>query len=330
MIEIDGSCGEGGGQILRTAVSLSAITGEKVLIRNIRSSRPEKGLKPQHLKSIETAALLCNADTEGLYQGSDRICFSPSEIRGVNKNILIGTAGSISLLMQTIMPIAAFSPENTILRIKGGTDVAWSPSVDYVKHVTLKALSCMGYKASVKLEERGYYPLGGGIAEIKIEPAKLKGFDFTHKNERISGISHCSGLEGVARRQACSAMEFFRENDMEPGVDIQTEDYSSTGSGITLWSGMSGSVCIGKKGICAEKTGKRAAQMLYEELKSEASVDTHLADQLIPYMGLAGKGSFTVRELTSHCRTNIFITSRMLDVQFNISKEKELFCVSVE
>ncbi len=331
MIEIDGSYGEGGGQILRTAIALSAIIKEDVLIRNIRRNRPEEGLKPQHIRSIETAGMLCDADIEGLFPGSTEICFSPSEIEGICRNISIGTAGSIPLLMQAVMPIATFSRSKTKLKVKGGTDIAWSPSIDYLKEVTLKALYRMGYRANVRTIKRGYYPKGGGMAEIEIEPSKLKGCELKAAEKQIIGISHCSNLpEHVAKRQADSALEMLKKHGIEATMEIETNKLISTGSGITLWSDMLGAVSIGKRGLPAEKVGTRAAQILLDDLLSSASVDIHLADQLIPYMGLAGYGSFTARELTEHCLTNIHITEQLLDIRFHIERNNGLAEVSVE
>ncbi|WMW23858.1 RNA 3'-terminal phosphate cyclase [Methanolobus sediminis] len=337
MIEIDGSYGEGGGQILRTAIALSAIIGEDIHVTNIRRNRPKEGLKPQHLMSIETAGMLCDADIKGAFPGSTDIFFSPSEIKGVNDTISIGTAGSIPLLMQAIMPIAAFAKEKTKLRISGGTDVAWSPSIDYLKEVTLKALKMMGYQADITLIERGYYPKGGGIAEIEITPSVLKGFYRTSENKNenniIHGISHCSRLpDHVAKRQAESAIKIIGETGKEADIGITSDNFRSTGSGITLWSGLCGSVSIGKKGLPAEKVGEYAAKEMLDELLSGAEVDVHLADQLIPYLGLAGEGSFTVREVSKHCLTNIHITEKMLDVRFSINygKKKEPVEIAVE
>lgn len=323
MIEIDGSYGEGGGQILRTAVALSAITREDIHVTNIRRNRPKEGLKTQHLVSIGTAAMLCDADIKGVFPGSTDIYFSPSEIRGIYETISIGTAGSIPLLMQAIMPIASFAKEKTKLRISGGTDVMWSPSIDYLKEVTLKALKMMGYRADIALIERGYYPKGEGIAEIEIAPSKLRGFYTEPDNQiedKIHGISHCSKLpEHVAKRQAESVKKILGKIGKEAEINVVSDNFISKGSSITLWSGLAGSVSIGKRGLPAEKVGEYAAEEMLDELLSGAEVDVHLADQLIPYMGLAGEGSFTVREVSKHCLTNMHITEKMLDVRFSVN-----------
>lgn len=330
MIVIDGSYGEGGGQILRTAVSLSAVIGEKVAIKNIRKNRPNPGLKPQHLKSIETTALICEAEVEGLYPGSTEIVFSPLEIKGLDTIIDIGTAGSIPLLTQCIMPVAIASSASVRLSIRGGTDVAWSPSVDYLTNVTFKALSLMGYRARMETVARGYYPKGGGLVELTIEPVALTEYDFIREEEEISGISHASNLpEHVSRRQAASAENVLKEKGFDSDILVENDQYFSTGSGITLWSGFFGSVSLGKKGLPAEKVGYRAAEEIAAGLLSGAAVDSHLADQLIPFMGLAGGGSFTTNELTGHLRTNIWVTEQLLDVDFEVKEADGLVSVCV-
>ncbi|MDN5308619.1 MAG: 3-terminal phosphate cyclase [Methanolobus sp.] len=321
MIVIDGSYGEGGGQILRTAVSLSAVIKEEVTIRNIRKSRPQPGLKTQHLTSIKTAALMCDAQVEGLFPGSTEIRFSPVEIKGLNTEIDIGTAGSIPLLIQCIMPAAAHASGNVSLRIKGGTDVIWSPSTDYLENVTFKALSRMGYRAHLKTVFRGYYPRGGGLIELSIEPSRLTAYDYTREDRIVSGISHSSRLpEHVAQRQASSAQDILETEGYECKIGTEITQNVSTGSGINLCSGFKGAVSIGKKGLPAEKVGAMAAGEMLQDLRSDAAVDRHLADQLIPFMGLAGSGSLTTVGLTEHTSTNIWVTEQFLDVKFGMEK----------
>ncbi|MGP8337946.1 MAG: RNA 3'-terminal phosphate cyclase [Methanosarcinaceae archaeon] len=325
MIEIDGSYGEGGGQIVRTAVSLSAITGKEIKVYNIRKNRPESGLKPQHLKAIETAAMLCDADVTGLSIGSTGIKFSPLELKGGNYEIDIGTAGSISLLLQCIMPIAACAPDDTELAITGGTDVAWSPPIDYLKYITARALSKMGYDCEIELVARGYYPKGRGRVFVNLKPSRLKKFNFTAEKGKVYGISHCSNLpEHVASRQADSAASLIREAGFKCEINTECVTCRSTGSGISLWHGLAGGSALGKRGLPAREVGINAAGEILTELWSGASVDVHLADQLIPYMGLCngnfGSGSYIVRELSKHTLTNIRVTEQFLDVKFNVKK----------
>ena len=338
MITIDGSYGEGGGQIIRTAVALSAVTREDITIYNIRSARPRPGLKPQHLMAVKTAAKMTGAQVEGLKISSTELTFKPKDIIGGHYVVDIGTAGSITLLLQCLMPAAATSKEHITLDITGGTDVAWSPPVDYMSHVLLPVLTSMGLKCNIKVNQRGYYPKGGGQVRAEIAPSFIIGVELEQepgqeqeqkvepkkKHDTITGISHSSNLpEHVTRRQADSALAVL--GAVGYGASIDTENFRclSTGSGITLWCGHMGGSALGKRGLPAEKVGQAAADEIIAELGSVAAVDVHLADQLIPYMGLAGSGSFTVREVSEHTSTNIWVVEQFLDVKFGIKKQND-------
>ncbi|AKB53038.1 RNA 3'-terminal-phosphate cyclase [Methanosarcina sp. A14] len=330
MLEIEGSYGEGGGQLVRTAVALSAVTGKGIRITNIRKNRPSPGLKQQHLKALETAARICKAQISGLFPGSTEISFVPVEIKGGKYDIDIGTAGSITLLLQCIMPALPFAKEKIKLTIKGGTDVAWSPTTDYLQHITFRALEKLGYSGSITLKEHGYYPKGGGKVSAYFKPCRLRGFHFIKEEEEINGISHASNLPAhVPLRQAEAANTRLMEAGYPSQIETQSFEAFSTGSGITLWTGYIGGSALGEKGLHAEKVGKHAADEIISELRSGAAVDTHLADQLIPYMALAGNSSYTVRELSLHTTTNIWVTEQFLDVKFRIEKKEGLLEVSV-
>lgn len=330
-ITIDGSQGEGGGQIVRTAVALSLVTGKKLVINNIRANRPDPGLKAQHLKAIETAAKISSGEAEGLKLGSRNMVFGPGEIQGGTYDIDIGTAGSIPLLLQCIM-IAAVKTQNTLtLKITGGTDVAWSPPIDYLRYVTLPALRAMGYKCELELLARGYYPRGGGSVKIEIKSSKLKGLAF-EKNvcSLVEGISHSSRLpEHVAARQAASAEKTLNEVGYKAAIKTESKNYSSTGSGITLWCGTMGGSALGKRGLPAEKVGRDAADALLTELRTQAGLDIYLADQLIPYLGLIRGGSLTTRKLSLHAKTNIWVTEQFLGCRFKIEEKDGLCRVSI-
>lgn len=331
-MRLDGSYGEGGGQILRTAVALSAVTGEPVEIYNIRKMRPKPGLATQHVKAIETVSSICDAEVEGCSLHSTYLSFKPAKIKGGTYNIDIGTAGSITLLLQCLMPVAMHAPSPVKLTITGGTDVAWSPPIDYLRYVTLRALSLMGYECELRLVRRGYYPRGGGYIEATINPSILRKTSFD-KNQCniIKGISHSSGLPAhVAQRQASSAEKILREEDYNTSISLEIKDETSTGSGITLWCGTAGGSALGKQGLRAEKVGSTAAASILRELKTGAGVDIYLADQLIPYLALARGGSFTTRSLTPHARTNIWVTEQFLNVKFKIEElNTGLFLVSI-
>jgi RNA 3'-terminal phosphate cyclase (ATP) len=193
----------------------------------------------------------------------------------------------------------------------------------------------MGYRCNIETRKRGYYPRGGGVVHATISPSELKPYDFSEKSRKavdgkVIGISHCSNLpEHVAQRQADSARDIIEKAGYECHIDTECAEYPSTGSGITLYCGMKGAYVPGKRGLPAEKVGSRVATELLDELSRNSSVDVHLADQLIPYMGLAKGGSFTVREISSHTSTNIWVTEQFLDVKFRIEKKEELMEISV-
>ncbi|MDM7934702.1 MAG: RNA 3'-terminal phosphate cyclase [Methanothrix sp.] len=329
MIEIDGSYGEGGGQIVRTAVALSAVTGRPVRIRNIRRSRPRPGLAPQHAQAILALARVCSARTSGVAPLSTEVTFEPGEIRGGHYRVAIGTAGSITLLIQCLLPALLRADGPVSLEVQGGTDVLWSPTVDYLAHVFLPAIKRFGARAQLGLRQRGYYPRGEGCVVLRVEPGDLEPAHLEPQDSEVQGISHCSNLpEHVARRQADAASEALIKAGLRAEVGLEVLSLPSTGSGITLWSGLKGGSALGERGVPAERVGRRAAEELIGEIRYGAAVDIHLADQLIPYLALAG-GSYTTREISMHTRTNIWTTRQFLDRRISVSGERMLRVVAV-
>ncbi|HUI40034.1 MAG TPA: RNA 3'-terminal phosphate cyclase [Methanothrix sp.] len=336
MIEIDGSYGEGGGQIVRTAVALSAVMGKAVRIKRIRQARPKPGLAPQHAQAILALAWLCNGRASGVEPGSSEIAFEPGEISGGSYRVDIGTAGSVTLLMQCLLPAMLKAGGPVSLEVNGGTDVSWSPTVDYFMRVFLPALARFGARASLELKLRGYYPKGQGSVLLKIEPELLKPARFEAPRggvvarPSVRGISHSSNLPAhVAKRQAEAATMALKEAGYEAQVAMEALRLPSTGSGITLWSGCKGGSALGARGLPAEAVGKRAAVDLILELESGAAVDVHLADQLVPYIALAG-GSCTVREISMHARTNIWTARHFLDTEIEAEEIKGIFMIRAE
>lgn len=329
MIEIDGSFGEGGGQIVRTAVSLSAVTGQPVRISNIRQGRSRPGLAAQHAQAIVALAGICRAEISGVKPGSSQVSFSPGEIRGGRHLVDIGTAGSITLLMQCLLPALLKADGPVRLEVSGGTDVQWAPTVDYFYRVFLHALHAFGADVQLEAEsmQRGYYPRGGGRAVLLVEPGDLLPAKFAgeageegERPEQVLGISHCSNLpEHVARRQAEAAVACLSLAGYPASIDCQALRLPSTGSGITLWRGGKGASSLGERGLPAEKVGRTAAAELIAELASPASVDVHLADQLIVYLALAG-GELSVREISLHASTNIWTVGHFLDKEIKVKE----------
>ncbi|AGK60774.1 RNA 3-phosphate cyclase [Archaeoglobus sulfaticallidus PM70-1] len=311
MIEIDGSFGEGGGQILRSSIALSCITGKAVRITRIRANRPKPGLAPQHLKGIESAKMLCDAEVEGLKVRSMEVTFRPSDLKPKGLEIDIGTAGSVTLILQSILLPSIL--RGCRMKIRGGTDVKWAPTVDYFRNVTLKALSELGVRCNFEVITRGYYPKGGGEVVVETEESSLEGVDFNDfkdtKSKTVYGISHCSNLpDHVASRQAKSAERFLRKNGFESDIKLEVTKAYSTGSGITLWSGYKGGSALGEKGKRAENVGQESAMEIAKEMNSKAVFDRHIADQVMVFAALAkGKTSYTTSEITMHQKSNAYV-----------------------
>ena len=340
MIEIDGSVGEGGGQIVRTAIALAAITGQEVEIRNIRANRPNPGLAAQHLHAVKAVERLSGGKTEGLQLHSQKLKFSPGVLKCINTELDIGTAGSITLLLQCLIPVALFADCESVVRVKGGTDVRWAPPIDFYTGVFLKALNVMGCDIQLDVKQRGYYPRGGGLVEVQISPldGTLRGFKPEPEQQEpmvmVSGISHSRGLPAhVTERQARAAEQVLRDYGYSAAIELERDvgdktpsGAASTGSGITLWLGYKSGSALGKPGKRAELVGKEAAHEIIKELNSYSTVDIHLADQLIPYIALADTGSeLKVREVTEHLRTNIYVTKRFLaDIEFKVIKGSDV------
>ncbi|MCS7131070.1 MAG: RNA 3'-terminal phosphate cyclase [Archaeoglobaceae archaeon] len=309
MIKIDGSFGEGGGQILRSAIALSCIKRIPVEVFNIRANRPNPGLAPQHLKGIEVAKLISDAEVEGLKLGSTRVLFRPKRIKGGDYKIDIGTAGSITLILQTILPPLLIGEKSSKFEIIGGTDVAWSPTIDYLENVTFKALKELNGFVSIKTVARGYYPKGGGKVIVELEPSKLKGKEFSEMRSKIEGVSHCQNLpEHVAIRQKEFAIGFLKEKGLNAEIRIEVLRGFSTGSGITIWSGYKGGSALGEKGKRAEEVGLEAVKNFYAEFSAKGAVDSHLADQLMVFGAIAnGKTKYTTTKITEHQRSNRYV-----------------------
>jgi RNA 3'-phosphate cyclase len=330
-IEVDGSHGEGGGQIIRTAVGLSAATGLPVKIQRIRAGRQKPGLSHQHIHAIKSVQKLTKAKVEGLKLGSTELSFIPGTIRRGAYDVDIGTAGSVSLVLQTFLIPAVFSKKEVKIKITGGTDVPHSPPIDYVMHVFLPLILKMGVHIDLKLRCRGHYPRGGGVIEAVVYPSTSEGLVIEEAGalKGIFGVSHCTSLPShIAKREKKAALAFLKES-ISMDADIHTEETEGfgEGTGITLWAEFENTVLgassLGKRDKRAEKVGKEAASMLLNEIKSKATIDSHMGDQLLPYIALAKGASSYICSLTSHAKTNIYTTERLLGGKFEIKGEDE-------
>jgi RNA 3'-terminal phosphate cyclase (ATP) len=332
-LEVDGSVGEGGGAVLRTALALAAVMGKPVRIRHIRLRRKRPGLQPQHLRAVEALAEVTGARVEGAELNSTEVTFEPGRILGGKYRFEIGTAGSTTLVLQTLLPPLAFASGPAEVEVGGGTDNPLAPPVDYLKHVTLPLLSRMGYSVELECPRRGHYPRGGGRVVVRTRPVeRLLPLRLTEAGrvKRVEGISHCVGLPShVATRQAHAAKLLLLRAGYGARirVEVPEDPHPGPGSGIVLWAptsegGILGSSSLGRPGKPAERVGREAAELLLEELRTGYAVDRHLTDQLIPYLALAeGRSEIWSTHLTLHALTNVELVERMVGVRFRVEGE---------
>ncbi len=340
MREVDGSYGEGGGQIFRMALALSALTGEDVRVTNIRAGRPKPGLAAQHITASNAVASLCDAGVEGLTLGSTEVSFRPGALRGCRSSLDVGTAGSITLVLQACLLPASLAKRPTELEIRGGTDVRWSPPMDYFSDVFLALLRRMGVDAEIQIVKRGYYPRGGGIVKARVSPAsslKPLVLDRRGEVERIRGKAHVSNLPShVLERMERSATERMRDLAI---VNIESHQYDESkavgpGGALVLWAEASGtrigSSALAERGVRAEDIGEKVVSGLRSELSAMSTLDIYAADQLLPFMALArGPSTFLVREVSGHAKTMIWLLSRFLDVDITEETTDDLSRIGV-
>jgi RNA 3'-phosphate cyclase len=339
VIEIDGSQKSGSGTILRLSVALATILGEPLHIYNIRQNRPQPGLRPQHLEAVLTAAKLCDAELQGAELNSQELWFVPKKVKGGKIEAEIGTAGSIPMLLMTVLPICAFTEKTVQLHVsKGGTDVYHSPTINYMCFVFLPTLKRMGLNTTLTVQKYGYYPKGMGEVAVTVEPCKaLKSISLEKfgRIKAIKGVSVCTFLADrkVAERQAKAANDFLRERGYAADIQIVNDKSNpmQKGSSIVLWTETDTGVILGADAIgelrkTSETVGKEAAEKLYTELSAEPTLDMHLADMIIPYIALAkGKSVFLSRTVSNHLETNIWVVEKILDVKFNVKKANNLY-----
>ena len=340
MLNIDGSYGEGGGQILRNAVALSVLTNTPVEIKNIRNNRPNPGIKPQHYIAIKSIQTLCNAETNGLEVGSSNLKFSPGKIKGGNYKFDIGTAGSIPLVFQACILSSLNIKEPVSISVTGGTDVKWAPSIDYFRYVFLPLLQKMGLSVETQLIKRGYYPKGGGESEITIKPVSdLKPLKLNDEQifEKVDGIINISNLpEHISIRMKRYAIKTLLKKNLSASINIDKVDSLSQGTGITLWTKSKktilGSTFLGERGVSSEIIGETVANELIREIDAGSTVDLHAFDQLLPYMAIArskGISSCIVSNISSHAQTNMWLLKQFFDVDFKLSQTDDNLLVNI-
>jgi len=334
MIHIDGSQGEGGGQILRTSLALSAILKKPFEITGIRAHRKPPGLKPQHLAGVKAVAEMTQATVKGAALKSQTLQFTPGDLRGGSYVFDVAeetsSAGSITLLLQTVYPPLLFSPTGAKLILKGGTHVEWSPSFDYFQEIFLPATARMGAAAVFHINTWGWYPVGGGVVGGEIKPIKkLKSLQLTSRGrlKRLKASLILSNLPlSILERQRQRLQEKFGMLNLEP--EIETHQVPSPGRGCAIFllaefeGGRAGFSSLGARGKPAERMVDEVYEAFKDYDETEGCIDAHLADQLLLFMALAeGVSSFTTSHLTQHLFTNVEVIQKFLPVRFEIQKE---------
>lgn len=339
MLEIDGSQKSGSGTILRLSTALSGILGEPLHIYNIRHKRSQPGLRPQHLESVNTAAKLCNAETKGAKLGSRELWFKPEGVISGKVKAEIGTAGSISMLLLTILPLCAYAKGAIRVHVvNGGTDVRYAPTINYLKFVFMPVLERMGLRASLTVKKYGYYPKGMGEVLLNVKSiSKLNPLiiDEFGEVDEVEGVSVCTFLEDrrVAERQAETAKNTLKERGYTSKIRIinDSSNLIQKGSSLVLWakttkSALIGGDVIGEVRKSSEAVGREAAESLLKEIEAGATVDVHLADMLVPYVALAdGTSIYLTRKITDHLITNIWLVEKILAVKFQVARVGNLY-----
>ena len=336
MLDLDGSAG--GGQLVRSALALSMLTDTAFRMTGVRESRPNPGLRHQHLAGTELAAELCDAEVEGAAVGADEFAFEPGTLRGGRYGADVGTAGSVTLLLDVVLPLAARIDEPLVASVSGGTDVKWSPTAAYYRDVKLPLLRRFGLQAALDVERTGFYPVGGGEVRLSVAPSPLERFDLTDRGALRGVRAYSKASAGladaeVAERQASAAVEEIDEalsaEDAEAtggAVDAEEADGAdatstpvversvryvaadSPGSALALRldyeNSIAGFDALGERGKPSEDVAGEAVGEAVAFDAGSAAVDEHAADQLAIFLALSG-GRVRIPRVTDHVATSL-------------------------
>jgi RNA 3'-terminal phosphate cyclase (ATP) len=327
VLELDGSQGEGGGQILRTALTLAMCTGSPFRIESIRAKRSKPGLLRQHLTAVLAAAEVCDAKINGATLGSQSLEFTPGKIKPGDYRFAIGSAGSCTLVLQTVLPALLFADGPSRVLLEGGTHNPFAPPFHFLERAYLPLLARMGASVSLELKRFGFYPAGGGTISVTINPtSRLEPLALLSRGERrrAHAESFIAGVPGhVAKRELEAIAKAFGweeeqllirglPNEQGPGnallVTLEHEHVTEC------------FVAFGEKGVTAEAVAKRVISEARDYTATTAAVGPYLADQLLLPLSLAGGGSFTASGLTQHALTNIEVIGKFLPLDIQVER----------
>jgi RNA 3'-terminal phosphate cyclase (ATP) len=332
-LKIDGSFGEGGGQILRSAITLSCITKTPIQIDRIRHNRKIPGLRAQHLTTIKLLAKICNAKTEGLHIGSTSIKFFPNEIQNMRINENVGTAGSITLILQALVPAVSLAKKKLDLSIRGGTDVPWSPTANYTKYVLAEAYSRIGIDFLMKIQRRGYYPRGGGLIELTVFPCKKSlPILLTKRNEKNAKIiCTYSNLNTDEISQAVdNVRSTLEKKEFTTQIEVSEEKAADKGASMLVFSHDLSSI-VGSDELYDKKSAEFGKKSASTFIDCDLGVDSNLSDMIVLPLSLTkGLSIFTVKEISKHLETNLYITSKITGCKYGIGKIEGGYEVRIE
>jgi len=317
-VEVDGSQGEGGGQIVRTAAALAARSNTPIRVTDVRANRDPPGLKAQHVAALDAVAKACRGSLDGDEPGSSTFTLRPGRVEGGNVRVDTGTAASTTLVVEALLALAPALPTPLTVEARGGTDVRWSPTLDHLRSVLVPLLDRAGVDVEVLATREGFYPKGGGRIRALVPPAQAPAWDgvledrgalkqvtATVRVVRQAGHAHRRG--DLLERAVPVSSRVHQVEAACPGVVVDAvARFEDTVLGANV---------VGEKGLPSETVGERCAQRLLDELESPATVDVHAADQLVPFLLGRVDGGFVVRDVTSHLATNADLCERFLDEQ---------------
>jgi len=319
-LKINGAYGEGGGQIIRSAIILSCITKQPIHLENIRENRKIPGIRPQHLTAIIILQKIANAKVIGAEIGSTELKFIPNNIESLELVEDVRTAGSISLILQVLIPVVAISQKKLNLIIKGGTDVLWSPTIDYTQHVLREAYSRMGIKFSLKLTKRGYYSRGGGEICLQVYPSHLKSISFTKRT--TNNVKLICTFSKISEEKIKDQIEWIKRKLVDKNfiveIKIKNQEAIDSGASLLIYSIDENSI-IGVDTLFDKKMQRFDVE--FGKFINSLAVDDNLADMLVVPASLGNeKTTFQVREITKHLETNLFVTSKITGCKYGVRK----------
>ena len=337
MLEIDGSRGEGGGQMVRTTVAMSTVTGVPVHLTRIRENRPTNGLSRQHVAAVNAVALMTGSEVEGCKLGSGDLYFVPGDEQTYNLDVNLSSAGSISLVLQAMLLAARNHTQRLSVDICGGTNVMWAPPIDYYQTLLFPMMRRMHINADAKIIDRGFYPQGGGRVIASLDPiGRIVPIVQESLGELIGirGVCFCQRLSDWVPQEMIRSCQETLKPFADVEIELQRTEGSSQGAGLVLVAeyenGMIGSNALSSRGHPPDKCGKDAAGDLINEMTSGATMDVHTADQLLPYMAMSDEPScFSVSRISKHLLSQMDTLESFLDVKFGVERNNNVYKFTV-